>query len=161
MTARPKAQAGPKSPGLIMCLRRPRRRSANCTCAGASAAKVEWSEVVLAETAPPPARTVRLATALHFPRGGTTPTDNCGQFDPLIADAARQRADLWGCPRRSPPAGRLVYAEGAEPVPGPSTETSARSRRHDLYLVAGLIERDWHLVFNTGGAYRARRRHRR
>ena len=56
--------------------------------------RVEWSSVAFAETAPPAERRVRLA-AVHFrPQGGKTPADNCRQFAPLIAEAARQRADL-------------------------------------------------------------------
>jgi len=51
-------------------------------------------KVSLAEAAALPARTVRLA-AVHFrPSGGQTPLDNCRQFEPLIAEAARQKADL-------------------------------------------------------------------
>src|SRR3954447_26243604 len=55
---------------------------------------VRWSGVALAETAPPPPRKVRLA-AVHFrPEGGKTPAGNCRLYEPLIAEAARRKADL-------------------------------------------------------------------
>ncbi len=42
------------------------------------------------------------------------------------------------------------YADCAEAIPGPSTEYFGRlAREHDLYIVAGLIERDRHLIYNV------------
>src|SRR5581483_6400942 len=44
----------------------------------------------------------------------------------------------------------LDRTQGAEPIPGPSTEYfGALARRHNLYLVPGLLERDGHLVYNV------------
>jgi predicted amidohydrolase len=38
----------------------------------------------------------------------------------------------------------------AEPIPGPSTEYFGQlARKHDLYIVAGLLERDQHLIYNV------------
>jgi predicted amidohydrolase len=43
-----------------------------------------------------------------------------------------------------------TYADVAEPVPGPSTEYfGSLAKEHDLYIVAGLVERDKHLLYNT------------
>src|SRR5262249_62211159 len=56
--------------------------------------EVRWAGVSLAETAPPPPRKVRLAAVHFIPRGGRTPGDNCRMYEPLIAEAARQKADL-------------------------------------------------------------------
>jgi predicted amidohydrolase len=39
-------------------------------------------------------RTVRLATVHFIPRGGKSPEDNCRMYEPLIAEAAKQKADL-------------------------------------------------------------------
>ena len=37
-----------------------------------------------------------------------------------------------------------------EPVPGPSTEYfGGLAKKHDLYIVAGLLEREGHLVYNV------------
>jgi len=107
--------------------------------------------VRLTETEAPPGRKVRLA-AVHFrPRGGKTPADNCRQFAPLIEDAARQQADLVVLGECLTIVGNGVpLTEGAEPIPGPSTEYFGRlAKQHDLYIVAGLYERAGHLIYNT------------
>lgn len=113
--------------------------------------KIAWSDVRLTETEAPPGRKVRLA-AVHFrPRGGKTPADNCRQFAPLIEDAARQQADLVVLGECLTIVGNGVpLTEGAEPIPGPSTEYFGRlAKQHDLYIVAGLYERAGHLIYNT------------
>jgi predicted amidohydrolase len=117
----------------------------------ATNAKVEWSGVAFAATEAPPSRKVRLA-AVHFqPRGGKTPMGNCELFAPLLADAARQRADLVVLPETLTYYGLgKTYEECAETIPGPSTEYFGRlAKEHDFYIVAGLIERDGHLIYNV------------
>jgi predicted amidohydrolase len=114
-------------------------------------AAVRWSAVSLAKAPPPEPRKVRLA-AVHFrPTGGKTPMDNCRAYAPLVAEAARQRADLVVL-------GECVTylnlgkteAEVAEPIPGPATEYfGTLTRQHNLYLVASLNERAGHLIYNT------------
>jgi predicted amidohydrolase len=117
----------------------------------APGAAVRWADVSVAETQPPPPRTVRLA-AVHFrPTGGKTPADNCRQYEPLVAEAARQKADLivLGETLTYVNVGKAMH-EVAEPVPGPSTEYFGDlARRHNAYIVAGLVERDHHLVYNV------------
>src|SRR6185369_12012947 len=113
--------------------------------------KIQWSDVSLTEVSAPAARKVRLA-AVHFrPDAGKTPADKCRAFLPLIEDAARQRADLIVLPETLTYFGTgLSFAECAEPIPGPSTEYFGElARKHDLYIVAGLVERDRHLIHNT------------
>ena len=113
--------------------------------------RVEWSNVSLVETAPAPERKVRLA-AVHFrPQGGKTPMDNCRQFEPLIADAARQRADLVVLPETLTFYGLgKSFFDVAEPAPGPSTDYFGElAKKHNLYIVAGLVERDRHLIYNS------------
>lgn len=113
--------------------------------------RVEWSDVSLKEIPAPEPRKARLA-AVHFrPTGGKTPAEKCQAFAPLIEDAARQRADLIVLPET------LTYfntgksfAECAEPVPGPSTDYFGElAKKHNLYIVAGLVERDKHLIHNV------------
>jgi predicted amidohydrolase len=114
-------------------------------------AKIAYADISLTETTPPPARTARLAT-IHFqPHGGKSPQGNCELFAPLIADAARQKADLVVLPETLTFYGLgKTYAECSEPVPGPSTEYFGNlAKEHDLYLVAGLIERAEHLIYNV------------
>ena len=113
--------------------------------------QIEYSGVSLAETKPPPSRRVRLATVHYRPRGGKTPADNCRLFGPLIEDAARQKADLVVLGETLTYYGLgKDYAAVAEPVPGPSTEYfGALAKKHNLYIVAGLLERDKRLVYNV------------
>lgn len=113
--------------------------------------RVEWANVSLDEASPQAPRRVRLATVHFRPSAGTTPMDKCRQFEPLIADAGKQHADLVVLPETLTYYGRKgTYAESAEPVPGPSTEYFGKlAKEHDLYIVAGLLERDKHLVYNV------------
>lgn len=117
----------------------------------AANARVRWSSVTLDPVTARASRKVRLA-AVHFrPQGGRTPDGNCRLFAPLIADAAKQRADLVVLPETLTYFGLgKSYADCAEPVPGPSTDYFGQlAREHNLYIVAGLIERDRHLIYNV------------
>ncbi len=112
---------------------------------------LRWSAISFAETSPAPPRLVRLATVHFRPTGGRTPADNRKMYEPLIAEAARRRADLvvLGETLTYVNLGKS-FAEVAEPVPGPSTEDFGRlAKKHNLYIVAGLVERDGHLVYNV------------
>jgi predicted amidohydrolase len=113
--------------------------------------RVEWSDVALEETAAPAPRKVKLATVHHRPKDGTTPAEKCRQFAPMIAEAARRGADLVVLPETLTYYGTgKSYADCAEAVPGPSTEYFGRlAREHDLYVVAGLLEREKDLVYNV------------
>lgn len=113
--------------------------------------RIQWSDISLAETEQPAGRKVRLATVHFRPQGGKSAEDNCRQFAPLIEEAARQEADLVVLPETLTYYGLgKDYAEVAEPIPGPSTTYfGTLARQHDLYIVAGLLERDQHLVYNV------------
>ncbi len=113
--------------------------------------EVRWSGVALTECDPPAPRKVRLATVHFKPSGGKTPADNCRQYEPLVADAAKQKADLVVLGETLTFVGLgKKYDECAEPIPGPSTEYFGKlAKKHDLYIVAGLLERDGHLVYNV------------
>lgn len=112
---------------------------------------VEWAEVAWLPTEPLPPRPARLA-AVHFvPQGGTSPDDNRRMFAPLLAEAARHRADLVVLGETLTYAGTgLAFEKVAEPVPGPSTTYFGElARQHDLYIVVPVVERDGHLIYNT------------
>jgi predicted amidohydrolase len=112
---------------------------------------VEWSDVAFLPTDRPPPRKVRLAAAHYRPRGAKTPMDACRQFAPLIEEAARRKADLVVLGETVTHAGTgLGYADCAESIPGPSTDYFGElAKKHNLYVVAGLIERDGHQLFNV------------
>jgi predicted amidohydrolase len=113
--------------------------------------KVEWSDVSFAPTEAPPPRKVRLASVHYRPKGAKTPIDACRQYAPLIEEAARRKADLVVLGETLTYAGvGSTYDDCAESIPGPSSEYFGElARKHGLYVVAGLIERDHHQLFNV------------
>jgi predicted amidohydrolase len=112
--------------------------------------EITWSEVALTESAPPTPRPVRLA-AVHYIPGGKSPMDNCREFAPLIEDAVKQKADLIVLPETlTHTRTQKTYVECAEPIPGPATDYFGElAKKHNCYIVAGLVERDRHLVYNV------------
>jgi len=116
-----------------------------------SNARVDWSDVSLAAVPAPAPRLARLATVHYQPRAGKTPKEKREQFARFIEQAAAQKADLVVLPETLTYYGTgLGFADCAEPVPGPSTDYfGALAKQHDLYIVAGLIERDGHLIYNV------------
>jgi predicted amidohydrolase/putative intracellular protease/amidase len=112
--------------------------------------KIQWGDVSWSEVPAPAPRIVRLAT-VHYRPSGKSPRQNCEEYAPLIAEAARQKADLVVLGETVTFYGTgKTYAECAEPIPGPSTRYfGTLAREHRLYLVVGLLERDRHLVYNV------------
>jgi predicted amidohydrolase len=114
-------------------------------------ARLEWSGVTLEKVAAPPPRKVRLATVHFQPAGGTSAAEKVALFEPLLEEAARQKADLVVLPET------LTYyrsgktlVECAEPVPGPSTDAFGRmAKAYGLHVVAGLVEREGVAVYNV------------
>ena len=113
--------------------------------------EVRYGRVSFTEADPPPPRKVRLAAVHYRPQGGKTPADNCRQYEPLIAEAARQKADLVVLGETLTYVGLgKSFAEVAEPVPGPSTEYFGKlAQKYNLHIVAGLVERADHLIYNV------------
>jgi len=112
--------------------------------------QIAWSDVSLSPVTYQP-RVVRLAAIHYRPESGKTPAAKREQFAPLIAKAADQKADLVVLPETlTYYQTGLSYADAAEPIPGPSTDYfGTLAKKHDLYIVAGLLERDGHLVYNV------------
>ena len=113
--------------------------------------EVRWMEATLAQTETPKPRKVRLATVHFQPRGGKSPQDNCRLYAPLIAEASRRKADLVVLGETLTYYGLgKSFADVAEAIPGPSTAYFGElAKKHDLYIVAGLVERAGHLIYNT------------
>ena len=116
----------------------------------APAGRIEWSQVVFARSVAPAARKVRLATVQYVP-SGKSPRQNCEEYAPMIAAAAKQQADLIVLGETVPYARtKLSPAQTAEPIPGPTTEYfGGLSKQHAIHIALSLYERDGHLVFNT------------
>lgn len=105
---------------------------------------------------PPKPRLVRLAAAHFRPSGGKTPLDNCRMYEPLLAEAAKRNADLIVLGEVIPYVGLgKSYAEVAEAIPGGpcSNYFADAARRHRLYIVAGLVERQEHCLYNVAALY--------
>ncbi|MCA8986212.1 MAG: DUF1080 domain-containing protein [Planctomycetaceae bacterium] len=116
----------------------------------AKEARLEWSAVRLEEVSAPEPRVVRLATVHFVPRNTKSPEERREAFIPLIEEAARQRADLVTLPEVVTYGQGSTYESVAEPVPGPSTEFfGALAKKHNMYLVPGLVERDGTLIYNV------------
>ncbi len=112
--------------------------------------RVEWSGASLEEVSPPPSRKVRLASVHHLPSGKSM-RENCEEFAPLIAAAARNRADLVVLGETVPyvRVGKMPH-ETAETIPGPTSEYfSEQARTHALHIVVSLYERDGDVVYNS------------
>ena len=113
--------------------------------------RVQWREVSLLSTTAPKPRIARLATIHLQPREGKTNKEKCKLFAPLIAEAAKKKADFVVLPETLTFYGSgRTYAQCAEPVPGPSTSYfGSLAKKHDLYIVAGLLEREGNLIYNV------------
>jgi predicted amidohydrolase len=117
----------------------------------ASSGKVVWSDTTFLPTDAPSPRRVRLASVHYRPRAAKTPMDACRQFAPFIEEAARRQADLVVLGETLTYAGTgSSFADCAETIPGPSTDYFGElAKSHELHLVAGLVERDRHQLFNV------------
>ena len=117
----------------------------------ATAGRVEWRNAAFAAVEKPAPRKARLATIHLQPRQGTTAQEKREQYAGLIARAAEQKADLvvLGETLTYYGSGRTP-GETAEPIPGPSSTYFAElARKHGLYIVAGLFEREGRAVYNS------------
>jgi predicted amidohydrolase len=112
--------------------------------------KVEWSDIVFDQTVAPASRKARLATVQYIP-SGKSPRRNCEEYAPMIAEAAKQQADLVVLGETVPYVNvRQSPAENAETIPGPTTEYfGGIAKQHALHIAVSLYERDGHLVYNT------------
>jgi predicted amidohydrolase len=112
--------------------------------------RVWWAQVEFTKTDPPPKRTVRLAT-VHYKPSGKSPRENCEEYAPHLAEAAVQKANLVVLGETVPYVGvKKKPHEVAESVPGPTTDYFAeQAKKHSLYVVLSLYEKDKHLVYNT------------
>jgi predicted amidohydrolase len=113
-------------------------------------ARVEWSDVSLTTAAAPAPRKVRIAAAHFRPRDGRESIDNLRACVPLVEEAARAKVDLIVFGEHIHSQAIKPFQQMPEPLPGPSSEFfGALAKKHDLYIVAGLIERDGAKIHNT------------
>ncbi len=109
---------------------------------------VWWDDILFEETTPPPARWVRIGTVSLHPRNSP---DNVGAFLLALDEIAKEKPDIVCLGEELLNEGNSrTYVGTAEEIPGPSTNRlGERARRYGMYIVAGLIEREGHSVYNT------------
>ena len=113
--------------------------------------EARWKDVEFRESAPAPARRVKLATVFHRPQGMASPRESRERFAALVEQAAARGADVVCLPEGITIVGTgLTYAGVAEPVPGPTSAFLGElARRLKVWIVAGLYERSGTRVYNT------------
>jgi predicted amidohydrolase len=111
---------------------------------------VEWRAIEFKETSAPPPRKVRLA-AVHYVPSGKSPKQNCEEYAPLIAKAAKEKTDLVVLGETIPYVRTKTKPhEVAEPVPGPITGYFGElAEKHKLHIVTCLYESEKDAVYNT------------
>lgn len=99
----------------------------------------------------PAPRIVHLGTVHYRPRSDRTLQENLNRFGQLIADAAQRGADVVVLPEAINLAGTgRSYVEASEPIDGATVRFLGEvAKRHGVYLVAGVLERDGAVVYNT------------
>ncbi len=115
-----------------------------------SSGSVTWRDISLARTDPPPKHLVRLAAAHLRPANTSGTSENLRLMEPLVAEAADKKADLIVFGEVMTIMGVRKPEPAAETVPGPTTALlGAMARKHNIYLVAGLPEREGNLIYNS------------
>jgi predicted amidohydrolase len=109
---------------------------------------VWWDDIAFEQTAPPPDRRVRIGTVSLHPRNAA---DNLGAYLRALDAIAKDKPDIVCLGEEILNEGNSrTYAATAEPIPGPSTRRlGERAGKYGMYVVAGLIERDGHALYNT------------
>ncbi|MEX2234920.1 MAG: carbon-nitrogen hydrolase family protein [Cyclobacteriaceae bacterium] len=112
---------------------------------------VHFGETTFEKAPAPQPRAVRLATVHHRPRNSKSTLDNLQAFSALVDQAGAQKADIVCLPEGATIVGtRHDYISGSEPVPGPTTKYLGDvARKNNLYIVAGLLEKEGDVVYNT------------
>jgi len=112
---------------------------------------VHFGGVSFEKSSPLKPRNVRVATINYRPRDSKSSSENLEKFSELIAKAAAQKADIVCLPEESTLAGtELNYISASETIPGPSTKfLGSVARKYNLYIVAGILERQGDVVYNT------------
>ena len=112
---------------------------------------VHFGGVSFQPTSAPSARMVKLATIHLHPADSKSSHENLEKFSEQIAKAGNQKADIVCLPEEITLVGTdLDYFSASEPVPGPTTTfLGALSKKYHMYIVAGILEREGEVVYNT------------
>jgi predicted amidohydrolase len=111
---------------------------------------VWWDHIRLEKIDTPKPRLVRVATVNYRARNTHSAADSLAKFIE-VAKQNVKHSDLLVLPEAISISGNgLSYVDGAEPIPGPSTEALGQLARDlNSYVVAGLMEREGASAYNT------------
>jgi predicted amidohydrolase len=112
---------------------------------------VWWDDIALDEVPAPQPRPVTVASINLRPQSTKAAAVSVARFVETVDATVKGKTDVILLPEGMTVIGTgKTYAEVAEPVPGPTTETlGALARRHSSYLVAGIYEREGAVLYNT------------
>ncbi len=111
-----------------------------------------WFDCIsLQQVDDPGRRMARVATVNHLPTNTGSSRASVESFLPLLEEAGRQGCDIVCLGEGINMAGTgKGYPEIAEPIPGPTTELLGQvARRHGMYIVAAIGEREHQAIYNT------------
>lgn len=138
---------------LTLDARAPERASAvtlQLYLANAPQGTVWWDDVRLEPVAAPVARNVTVAAINLRPRNTKAAAESVRQFIETVQKTVT-KADIILLPEGITIVGTgKTYADVAEPIPGPTTDTLAQvARDKNAWVVAGIIEREGTTLYNT------------
>jgi predicted amidohydrolase len=119
--------------------------------ANAPQGTVWWDDITLERTAPPAARKVNVATIKLRPINSSGREESVSKFVETIAKQVPAGTDVILLPEGISVVGttKSIY-EVSETIPGPTTRTlSAVAKERKAYVVAGIYEREGHVMYNT------------
>jgi len=111
-------------------------------------ALVWWDEILLEATPAPAARKVTVAAVNLYPHNSADPV---AEFLGVLERSLSPPADIVVLPEGITAVGTgKTYSAAAEPIPGPTTARLGEfARSWHTWVVAGLYERERHVVYNT------------
>jgi predicted amidohydrolase len=114
-------------------------------------ATVWWDDITLEEVPAPGPREATVAVVHLRPSNTKSRQASVKAFVELVQREVRPETDIILLPEGMTLVGTgKTYADVAEPVPGPTTESLGEiARQKDAWVVAGLIEREAPAMYNT------------
>jgi len=112
---------------------------------------VWWDDVSFEEVPTVPERKIKVATISYIPMMPSTPEKNLEFFAEKIAEAGKAGADVICLGEEiTVVATDKNSIDVAETIPGPTSQVLGQvARKYHMYVIAGIIEREGNLIFNT------------